>query len=44
MLQDEAIANCLLNRTEQDHGGSITDATDGNLYQQLKEVHGHAWV
>ena len=41
MLQDDAISNCLLNRTEKRHSGHITDATDGNLYKQLKEVHGY---
>ena len=41
MLQDDASANCLFNRVEKDHSHDITDATDGNLYNQLKEVHGY---
>ena len=41
MLQDDTLANCLLNRMEKDHSGDITDATDGSLYKQLKEVHGY---
>ena len=41
LLQDDTIADCLLNRTENDHGDCLTDATDGILYKQLKEVHGY---
>jgi hypothetical protein len=42
LLQDDEIANCLLNRMERDyHGDHITDATDGNIYKQLKETHGY---
>ena len=26
---------------EKDHSSDITDATDGSLYKQLKEVHGY---
>lgn len=39
ILQDDT--NHLLNQTEKDHGDCITDATDGYLYKQLKEVHGY---
>ncbi len=41
LLDDDAIASCLLNQTDKDHGGCITDATDGHLYKQLKVVHGY---
>jgi hypothetical protein len=41
MLEDDAIADCLLNRVEKDNGGNITDAVDGDLYKQLKDIHGY---
>ena len=41
MLEDDAIADCLLNRVEKDNGGNITDAADGDLYKQLKDIHGY---
>ena len=43
LLQDNEIANCLLNRTERDYhnGEHINDATDGDIYKQLKETYGY---
>ena len=43
ILQDDSIAESLLNQPAKDHNDNryITDATDGQLYKNLKEAHGY---
>ena len=42
LLQDESIAECILNQIEKGNDGDyIADATNGYLFKDLKEVHGY---
>ena len=40
MLEDDAIADCLLNRVEKDNGGNITDA----VWRPIQAAKGHPWL